>query len=183
MLRDYSDRGYSMATSEAGLLPLYSRWRALDAWGLNDREIAHGDGITVKRLADLRPELIVYHACLLPATERGADRPGVRRTRDRWSEMTELLRDYAASHGYIHAAAFGVSRVDTHDYWVRSDIADAGELVRRIRGAGYPWYLNGEESVNYATTIPRSESRQAAIAPGGGWIEGAGPGRSPRRRR
>jgi len=179
MLREYSYRDYSMATSEAGLLPLYSRWRALDAWGLNDREIAHGDGITTQRLAELRPDLIIYHACPLPATERGVDRPGGRPPRDRWSEMTDLLREYAASHGYTHAAAFGVSRFDTHDYWVRSDIADAGDLIRRIHDASYPWYLSGEKCVNYSTTIAGIEARRPESSRDAGGLADADRARVP----
>jgi hypothetical protein len=176
MLRDYAPSGHSMATSEAGLLPLYSRWRALDAWGLNDREIAHGNGITVTRLAELRPDLIVYHACPPPATERGADRPGNRATGDRWSAMTETLRVYAATHGYTHAASFGLSRDDTHEYWVRSDSADAAAIVLRIRGAAYPWYMNGEACLNYATTMESIELRRAGFSRVAGAAEGSDGG-------
>jgi arabinofuranosyltransferase len=45
VLRDYAPRGFSLVTTEAGLLPLYSGWRAVDAWGLNDAYVAHRGGI------------------------------------------------------------------------------------------------------------------------------------------
>ena len=46
MLSEYQGKGYVLATSEAGLLPFYSNWPAIDAWGLNDEWIAHHGDIT-----------------------------------------------------------------------------------------------------------------------------------------
>jgi len=61
MLRQYKDQGYTMAISEAGLLPFYSQWRAIDTWGLNDQWIAHHGGqITEEYLDRYKPELIMF---------------------------------------------------------------------------------------------------------------------------
>ena len=68
VLRDYQRRNYALATTEAGLLPLYSTWRAVDAWGLNDAWIAHHGGITEEYLDRYRPEVIVFHAYFSPET-------------------------------------------------------------------------------------------------------------------
>ena len=65
-LQPYSSRGYTMATSEAGLLPLYSQWKAIDTWGLNDEWIAHNGGITADYLDRYKPELIIFHAHFSP---------------------------------------------------------------------------------------------------------------------
>jgi uncharacterized membrane protein len=35
-LSQYADKHYTLASTEAGLLPLYSGWQAVDTWGLND---------------------------------------------------------------------------------------------------------------------------------------------------
>ena len=46
LLRQYGTSANSIVTTEAGLLPLYSGWRAIDAWGLNDARIVQEGGIT-----------------------------------------------------------------------------------------------------------------------------------------
>ncbi len=66
VLEPYASRGYTMATSEAGLLPLYSQWNAIDTWGLNDEWIAHNGGITADYLDRYKPELIIFHAHFSP---------------------------------------------------------------------------------------------------------------------
>ena len=45
-LRAFEGRGYTLVTTEAGLLPYYSKWRSIDAWGFNDRHIAQAGGMT-----------------------------------------------------------------------------------------------------------------------------------------
>ena len=56
ILRDYRDEDYTIAITEAGLIPLYSEWNAIDTWGLNDQWIAHHGGITTSYLDQYRPE-------------------------------------------------------------------------------------------------------------------------------
>ena len=63
-----------MATTEAGLLPLYSTWSAVDAWGLNDAFIASNGGITEEYLDRYRPEVIVFHAYFSPETPQTGPR-------------------------------------------------------------------------------------------------------------
>ena len=60
-LQAYRDRGYTMVVSQAGLLPFYSGWRAIDAWGLNDAEIARVAGSPTSISKRSHPALINVH--------------------------------------------------------------------------------------------------------------------------
>jgi len=153
ILRDYRDRGYTLATTEAGLLPLYSQWRSIDAWGLNDAWIAHNGIITEAYLESNAPAVIVFHAFYSPIWSPKADRGN-------WGLMTETMRRYAEKKGYYLAASFGERPDDTHYYYVRSDIPESKEIMARIRALNY-YSLNGVLTTNYA---PQSEARgQATI--------------------
>ena len=147
-LEPYSGRGYTMATSEAGLLPLYSQWNAIDTWGLNDEWIAHNGGITADYLDRYKPELIIFHAHFSPL-----DPPT---TPDHyldpvWFAMTMTLKNYAESHHYVLAAVFGVTPYDTHYYYVRPDFADSQTLVHLIsKFSRYSWADDGGiKAVNF----------------------------------
>lgn len=144
MLAEYRDRGYTIATTEAGLLPLYSGWHAIDAWGLNDPWIAHNGGITTEYLATTAPELIVFHEFHSPAV-------GIRRRcRPEWFAMTQVMQQYAEANQYELAACYGDSPYDTHYYYVRRDFVDSAEMIRRIREMDYSWNGTGRRAVNYA---------------------------------
>ena len=149
-LQPYASRGYTMATSEAGLLPLYSQWKAIDTWGLNDEWIAHNGGITPAYLEQYKPELIIFHAHfspLAPPTTPDHYADPV------WFAMTLTLKDYAESHHYILAAVFGVTPYDTHYYYVRPDFADSQTIVKLIsRFRGYAWAAEGGvKAVNFVS--------------------------------
>jgi hypothetical protein len=141
-LSEYRDRNLSIATTEAGLVPLYSRWRALDAWGLNDRWIAHHGGITSDYLARFNPHVIMFHdhfSPIVPVTGQG-----------KWFEMVTVLKRYAEQNGYILAAAFGDSPYEAHYYYVRADFPESSAIVDRIRSIHYYWVDTGNRAVNYA---------------------------------
>lgn len=150
-LQPYSSRGYTMATSEAGLLPLYSQWNAIDTWGLNDEWIAHNGGITADYLDRYKPELIVFHAhfspLVPPSTPDHYPDPA-------WFAMTMTLKNYAESHHYILAAVFGVTPYDTHYYYVRPDFADSLALVKLISKFNkYAWAADGGiKAVNFVSS-------------------------------
>lgn len=143
MLREYRDRGYLIATTEAGLLPLYSGWRALDTWGLNDQWIAHHGLVTQEYLDHCRPEVIMAHAYFSPAAGPAPD--------DAWGEMTQALWDYARSRRYAIAAVYGLTPDDTHHYYVRPDFKDSEKIVRQIREMDYRWFMNGKPCVDFAS--------------------------------
>ena len=151
ILADYQGKGYVIATSEAGLLPFYSGWTAIDTWGLNDSWIAHHGDITPEYLDQYKPNVIVFHAYYSPLVPpRLIDK----NLAQDWFRMTIILKDYAESHGYILAAVFGDSPYDTHYYYVRPDFADskriADAIVRFGQYKGYVWELTGKKSINYA---------------------------------
>ncbi len=148
MLADYRGKGYVIATTEAGLLPYYSGWSAVDTWGLNDQFIAHNGSITVEYLDSKKPHIIMFHdyySPLVPPKLTDAN------LAQRWFSMTILLKTYAEENGYILAAVFGDSPYDTHYYYLRPDFEDSERLVERIsefRDYFYP--TTGKRSINYA---------------------------------
>lgn len=146
-LSDYEDRGLRMATSESGLLPLYSRWPALDTWGLNDSWVAHHGAITEEYLDRFHPHLIVFHEFFSPLVPPREPRDA--RGRE-WFEMAMVLKAYAEKNGYTLAAVYGDSPYDTHYYYVRSDFPEGTEIVSRIRETEYIWYRTGKKAINYA---------------------------------
>jgi len=142
MLSKYSSKDYTMAVSEAGLLPLYSNWRAVDTWGLNDQWIAHSGGITEAYLDRYKPELIIFWANFSPLVPPagGGD----------FLAMSMTLKSYAEKHRYTLAAAFGIKPDRTHYYYVRPDFPDSAKIVQSIRDADYCWYRDGRACNNYA---------------------------------
>ncbi len=142
-LQAYGDRGYTMVVSEAGLLPFYSGWRAIDAWGLNDAEIARAGRLTDDYLERSHPALIMFHAYSSPIAP-------LQRVPDRWDAMVEHLRAFAEARAYRLAASYGLRRDDTHTYYVRSDLADADRIVEAIRSMQY-YFVDAEaSSVDFA---------------------------------
>lgn len=134
LLKPYGAGRYTMATTEAGLLPLYSGWRALDCWGLNDPWIAQHGGVTAEYLATWQPELIVFHAITsrqdpprftrLPMFELG--RP--------WGDMVVTMHEYAVAHSYVLAASFpDPGWGGTYYFYVRPDLPESAELIARLR--------------------------------------------------
>ena len=147
LLRPYAARGYTIATTEAGLLPLYSEWRAIDAWGLNDAWIAHHGGITEVYLDRYRPEVIALHAYFSPVSPPFGPGVAERGLGPRWFEMVTTLQRYADSRGYRLAAVFGRNPEDTHYYYVRPGFPESGAIAEAIHGMRYLW--NGHPAHDY----------------------------------
>lgn len=148
ILADYQGKGYVIATTEAGLLPFYSNWTAIDAWGLNDEWIAHNGEITEPYLDRYKPNLIVFHAYYSPLVPPKLNEKNLSQN---WFRMTITLKNYAESRGYILAAAFGDSPYDAHYYYVRPDFADSEKIVKQISSfSRYTWSLTGKKAINYA---------------------------------
>lgn len=145
MLGQYSDRGYTIATTEAGLLPLYSKWRAIDTWGLNDSWIAHNGGITQEYLKNNRPDIIAWHGYFSPVATWSESR-----TKSRWFQMVFELKTFAEANNYVLAASYGRSPYDTHYYYCSRDIPECDEIVSMIRNMKYKWFRDGRPSMNYA---------------------------------
>ena len=137
-LARYQSRNYTLVVSEAGLLPFYSEWRAIDAWGLNDAEIAQTGGVTNEYLDRSRPAVISFHAYFSPAAPPAA--ASGERHLGRWDTMTMTLYDYANARGYRLAACFGLTPDDTHFYFVRPDLRDAQRIIDDIRSTPYAYF-------------------------------------------
>jgi hypothetical protein len=154
VLRDYARHEFSLATTEAGLLPLYSGWRTLDAWGLNDAHVAQ-QGIDDAYLDTYRPEVIMIHAYFSPDVPDTGPRVENRSLGPSWYRMVMTLQHYAATHSYELAACFGRNARDTHYYYVRPGFAQSGEIAARLRALDYYW--DGEPTVDFAAQ-PRGPS-------------------------
>jgi hypothetical protein len=148
VLRDYAARGFALVTTEAGLLPLVSEWRAVDAWGLNDPYIAHHGGIDEAYLERYRPELIVFHAYFSPRVADHGERVETRSLGRPWYRMVMTLKGYAEAHGYELAACFGRNEWDTHYYYVRRGFPQSREITERLRALDYYW--DGEPTLDLA---------------------------------
>ncbi|MDO8754341.1 MAG: hypothetical protein Q7J80_10645, partial [Anaerolineales bacterium] len=148
ILAEYRGKGYLIATTEAGLLPYYSGWDAIDTWGLNDQFIAHNGGLTVEYLDQYKPQIIMFHDYYSPLVPPKLTEANLAQ---RWFSMTIMMKDYAEANGYILAAIFGDSPYDTHYYYVRTDFEDSERLIEKIstmRNYYYP--TTGKKSINYA---------------------------------
>jgi hypothetical protein len=142
ILRAYGSDNLTLLTTEAGLLPLYSEWRSVDAWGLNDREIAR-HGLTLTRLESESPDVIVFHAYTSPLCPTS---PSV----GPWNQMVEILREYASTQDYELAASFGPHPCDTHYYYVSREMPRHEQLVAAIWRVDYPWFGNGIRVYDFA---------------------------------
>ena len=148
LLAEYRGKGYVIATTEAGLLPYYSGWTAIDTWGLNDQFIAHNGGITVEYLDQYKPHIIMFHDYYSPLVPPKLTEANLAQS---WFGMTILLKDYAEANGYVLAAIFGDSPYDTHYYYVRADFEDSKRLIEQISSMKRYFYpTTGKKSINYA---------------------------------
>lgn len=142
ILREYQDKHYTLVTSEAGLLPFYSGWTALDAWGLNDAWIAHSGSVSFEYLDRFKPNVIMFNGRGL-AFEK--DSPDL----DPWDNMVRVLRQYSQDHHYRLAAVFGVNPYTAHYYYVRRDFADADAITMRLSSMTYRWRGSSIPAVNF----------------------------------
>ncbi len=148
MLAEYRGKGYVIATTEAGLLPYYSGWDAIDTWGLNDQFIAHNGALTVEYLDEYKPEIIMFHDYYSTLVPPKLTEPNLAQ---RWFSMTILMKTYAEENGYVLAAIFGDSPYDTHYYYVRTDFEDSERLIEKISEMKTYYYpTTGKRSINYA---------------------------------
>lgn len=145
MLSKYKTKKFVIATTEAGLLPLYSHWKALDTWGLNDQNIAHNGLITEDYIKLFKPNIIMFHEFFSPFVSY--------KGRGSWFDMVMTMKYYAEKNKYYLAAIYGDSPYNTHWYYVRTDFPESLEIVNKIRAIDYYWCGTGRKSVNYGLLI------------------------------
>jgi arabinofuranosyltransferase len=129
VLRSFADRNYVLVTSEAGYLPYYSGWIAIDAAGLCDDHIAH-NGLTADYLLDLRPTVIMFHGSADVEHMEWGYWGG------RWNRIVKTLYAYAKNQHYTLAAAvrMGGRRDDMNWYFVSQACPEHDALVSAIAG-------------------------------------------------
>jgi hypothetical protein len=161
-LQPLAARGYTMAVTEAGALPLYSQWNAIDALGLNDAWIAHHHYLDRDYLDRTHPELIMVH---IDSNFPGEFAPGGLThlpTERNVFYNAEFLNYYAASHGYTLAAIWGSDPCNLHLYWVQPNIPDYDTLLSDIRDHPYYFLDNGTLSHDFRN---EQETLQACALP------------------
>jgi hypothetical protein len=155
-MRKFAAKGYTMAITEAGQFPFYSKWNAIDALGLNDAHIAHF-GISEGYLDQYQPELIMYHLAQwgtyqnFDAELHEAGQPIGPLKEDK---AARVMHEYALHHGYILAAAYGDTACNLHFFWIKPDTPDTDELVAYIRNTPYYFLDSGFLSSDFRNNLP-----------------------------
>jgi hypothetical protein len=142
-LNEHKQKNYTIATTEAGLLPFYSEWNAIDTWGLNDQWIAHNSGVTEAYLDKYKPEVFMIHESQYQLMQPGEN--------ELWVSMVATLKAYVEKNNYILAAEFGESPANVHYYYVKSDFPDSQEIIKKIQATDYHWYETGRKSIDFST--------------------------------
>lgn len=152
-LSTLASRGYYMAVTEAGLLPFYSRWKAIDTWGLNDKHIARSGRVSSEYLSQYKPALIMIHIRWTPLTP-------IRRA-NQWDEMCLTLIEYAKNNHYILVAAYTDNPFGNscHLYYVNSDVPteDRKKIAQSILQKEYR-YWTGNRAINLVPILRTLES-------------------------
>jgi len=148
-LQPLAGRGYTMAVTEAGALPLYSQWNTIDALGLNDAYVAHHHQIDAAYLDSFHPELILVH---IDSSFPGEFAPNGLTHQPVSHDVfynAEFLNFYAATHGYTLAAIWGSDPCNLHLYWLRPGFPDYAPVLSDIRDHPYYFLDNGHLSHDY----------------------------------
>jgi hypothetical protein len=77
-------------TTEAGLLPYYSGWTAVDTWGLNDQFIAHNGGLTVEYLDQYKPHIIMFHDYYSPLVPPKLTEANLSQPTYNWTDLINI---------------------------------------------------------------------------------------------
>jgi len=136
ILHEYRLKGYSIATSEAGIVPLLSEWTALDAWGLNDTEVALGGGLRIERLEKFAPDVVMFNV-----NDKGFNIPDASLDAA-WMRMIGVLQLYVARHGYRLVAAFENRSFmpGTFDFYFIAPQLFEADMVAKIRDVKYSYF-------------------------------------------
>ncbi len=141
-LAEWQPKGYTMAITEAGNLPYFSKWPAMDTWGLNDRHIAHQGSVDENYLDRYQPAIIMIHDYWSPGTPK-------QRPEEKWAAMTDLLEQYLQLHPYQLVACWGREPQSAHFYYLRTDLPDFDSLRQLISEFPYIWYEDGYPAENF----------------------------------
>jgi hypothetical protein len=163
-LAPLAPRGYTMAVTEAGALPLYSDWNTVDIIGLNDSYIAHHHHIDAAYLDRTHPEVIMTHIDrsvpeqYLPNGFAQPPHPGP-------AYNAEFANLYAVTHGYTLAAAWGADQCNLHLYWLRPGFPDYTTVLSDIRDHPYNFLDDAYLSHDYRNEMQTIEPCAAPEKP------------------
>ena len=138
-LAQWRDRGYTMLVTEAGVIPYFSGWRAIDGWGLNDAEIVHNpQGLSEAYMDKNQPAIIMFY---LQPDE------GMPKFNGIWEGAAPKIRDlnnllgemsyYASTHNYKLAARWGPSPCNVNVWYVKQGLPESDQMIRLIRKEPY----------------------------------------------
>ncbi len=134
-LSEFKNRNYTIATTEAGLVPYYSKWRAIDTYGLNDKWIAHNGIVSDAYLDIYKPEIVMFHTDSSPLVDYKFN-PNTFNQHN-WGIMVDNLKNYVEKNHYILAAVFGTSINDSYYYYVKEGLVDGDNLIRAIQNVPF----------------------------------------------
>ncbi len=161
-----------LLTSEAGFLPYYSGWPAVDTWGLNTPKFAHRF-FRPEDVEKIRPDLIVTHPDL---TESCLAQPGwLTLYPDRsWPHMTRnLIEGAAPAHYELWLTTYGSEFYRLRKHWQYGEGDRECWLVRRDS----PLRDSLEKILAAHHAVPPAEATELEQqhAPLGGQNEGSPP--------
>jgi len=156
-LQPLAARGYTMAVTEAGALPLYSEWNAIDGLGLNDAYVAHHRHLDAAYLDRFHPELVMTHIDRFDPQEFTAGGLAHEPPANDGAYNTDYLNFYAATHGYTLAAAWGADQCNLHLYWLRPGFADYATVLADIRDHSYVFLDDGFTAHDYRNEMETTQ--------------------------
>jgi hypothetical protein len=125
-LSNYKDFDYKLMVSEAGMLPFYSKWNVIDAWGLNSRYIVQ-NGLTIDYIDSIKPDVIQFHVFYDNLTEEWEN------SNDNWNIMTHTLYNYSKEMNYTLACII--------ESWIQTGY--------KTDPNGYQWYFINKNMEHY----------------------------------
>ncbi|MEL6842354.1 MAG: hypothetical protein AAFP02_04010, partial [Bacteroidota bacterium] len=148
LLAQYRNHDYRLASTEAGLLPLFSQWKSLDTWGLNDSYLAHHFPITKQYLREWNPDLLCFHDQLIAPSYSPKDGQ-----RYRWSQMTDTIRAFLREEEYELISAYGPHEDNIHFYYIKTNNPHKDSITSQIRNLDYRWYANGNVCQDFRQSL------------------------------
>jgi hypothetical protein len=169
-LAGLEDRHYTMAVTEAGVIPYFSRWRTIDAWGLNDAEIVHNpQGLTAAYLQKNDPAIVMFELSR-GTVNSPADFARVWRgeapPRQDITQLMLVLSHYARANDYALAARWGVTPCVVHVWYVRRNIPDFAAVMAIIRKQPHIFSYGGGLANNYLEDDPPTACNNPVVSIG-----------------
>ena len=159
-LAPLAGKHYTMAVTEAGVIPYFSGWRTIDTWGLNDRAVAHDpQGLTEAYLDANQPAIIMLHLSpIVTEGQAGFEQVwrGEAATKQDISQLEQVQAHYALTHGYELAARWGVTPCVVHVWYVRRDLPESAQMVELIRKSPHFFSYGGQLATNFMGAEPPS---------------------------